>query len=184
MSYSQNVELKLTENLKGSRHCVEQNHMFIRVGSNEFFKTSIEVIPKMLSGEYNAQEAYTAFDGTLRGMTTLEDPLALFLTESYSGFTHSQGGNPAFSFMANTLRGVYGTDVLLATGNSFTGRALAGEYTPKIAGYMVMPNGPRAYQGTLTGKELKKIAQAYERAWRRALCPLTWALCPFPAAFP
>ena len=105
--------------------------MFIRVGSNEFFKTSIEVIPKMLSGEYNAQEAYTAFDGTLRGMTTLEDPLALFLTESYSGFTHSQGGNPAFSFMANTLRGVYGTDVLLATGNSFTGCALAGEYTPQ-----------------------------------------------------
>ena len=99
------MELKLTENLKGSRHCVEQNHMFIRVGSNEFFKTSIEVIPKMLSGEYNAQEAYTAFDGTLRGMTTLEDPLALFLTESYSGFAHSQGGNPAFSFMANTLRG-------------------------------------------------------------------------------
>ena len=178
LSYSQNVELKLTENLKDVRSYVEENRMFIRVASNEFFAASQEVIPKMLSGEYTAQEAYTAFDGALRGMTTLEDPLALFLTESYSGFTHSQGGNPASSLMANTLRGVYGTDVLLATGNSFTGCALAGAYTPKMAGYMVMPNGLRAYRGTLTGKELKKIAHAYVEGVEEGFVPFNLGSLP------
>ena len=178
LSYSQNVALKLTEDLKDVRACVEENRMFIRVASNEFFVASIDVIPKMLSGKLNAQEAYTAFDGSLRGMATLESPLALSLTEGYSNFTHSQGGNQAYSFMAGTLRGVYGTDVLLATGNSFTGCALAGEYTPKMAGYMVMPNGLRAYQGELTGKELKKIAQAYVEGVERGFVPFNLGSLP------
>ena len=178
LSYSQNVELKLTEDLKDVRACVEENRMFIRVASNEFFAASIDVIPKMLSGELNAQEAYTAFDGSLRSTFSQEDPPALSLTDSYSNFTHSQGGNQAYSFMAGTLREIYGTDVLLATGNSFTGCALAGEYTPKMAGYMVMPNGLRAYRGTLTGKELKKIAQAYVEGVERGFVPFNLGSLP------
>ena len=178
LSYSQNVALKLTEDLKDVRKCVEENRMFIRVASNEFFAASIDVIPKMLTGEYSAQEAYTAFDGSLRSTFSQEGPPALSLTEGYSNFTHSQGGNQAYSFMASTLRGVYGTDVLLATGNSFTGCALAGEYTPKMAGYMVMPNGLRAYQGELTGKELKKIAQAYVEGVEKGFVPFNLGSLP------
>ena len=178
LSYSQNVELKLTENLKDVRPYVEENRMFIRVASNEFFNASIEVIPKMLSGEYNAQEAYVAFDGSLRGMATLESPLALFLTEGYSNFTHSEDGNPSYSFMANTLRGIYGTDVLLATSNSFTGCALAGAYTPKMVGYMVMPTGLRAYRGTLTGKDLKAIAKAYVEGVEDGFVPFNLGSLP------
>lgn len=178
LSYSQNVELKLTENLKEVRPYVEENRMFIRVASNEFFNTSMEVIPKMLSGEYNAQQAYVAFDGSLRGMALLESPLALFLTEGYSNFTHSEDGNPSYSFMANTLRGIYGTDVLLATSNSFTGCALAGAYTPKMAGQMVMPNGLRAYRGELTGKELKAIAKAYVQGVEGGFVPFNLGSLP------
>ena len=178
LSYSQNVELKLTEDLKDVRSCVEENRMFIRVASNEFFAASIDVIPKMLTGAYNAQEAYKAFDASLRSTFSQEGPPALSLTEGYSNFTHSQGGNQAYSFMAGTLREIYGTQVLLATANSFTGCALAGEYTPKMAGYMVMPNGLRAYRGTLTGKELKKIAQAYVEGVDRGFVPFNLGSLP------
>ena len=178
LSYSQNVELKLTEELKDVRKCVEENRMFIRVASNEFFAASIDVIPKMLTGAYSAQEAYTAFDGSLRSTFSQESPPALSLTKGYSNFTHSQGGNQAYSFMAGTLREIYGTQVLLATANSFTGCALAGEYTPQMAGYMVMPNGLRAYRGTLTGKELKKIAQAYVEGVDRGFVPFNLGSLP------
>ncbi len=34
--------------------------------------------------------------------------------KSYSNVFHKNGGNASFSVMANTLRGVYGTDVLIA----------------------------------------------------------------------
>ena len=178
LSYSQNVELKLTENMKEVRPYVEENRMYIRVASKEFFNASIEVIPKMLSGALNAQEAFVAFDGSLRGMATLESPLALFMTDGYSNFTHSEDGNPSYSFMANTLRGIYGTDVLLATANSFTGCALAGEYTPKMVGYMVMPNGLRAYRGELTGKELKELAKAYVQGVEGGFIPFNLGSLP------
>ncbi len=178
LSYSQNVELKLTENLKEARPYVEENRMFIRVASNEFFNASMEVIPKMLSWALNAQEAYVAFDGSLRGMATLESPLALTLPDSYSNFTHSEDGNPSYSFMANTLRGIYGTDVLLATSNSFTGCALAGAYTPKMVGYMVMPNGLRAYRGELTGKDLKAMAKAYVQGVEGGFVPFNLGSLP------
>ena len=178
LSYSQNVELKLTENMKEARPYVEENRMFIRVASNEFFNASMEVIPKMLSGALNAQEAYVAFDGSLRGMAMLESPLALFMTDSYCNFTHSEDGNPSYSFMANTLRGIYGTDVLLATSNSFTGCALAGAYTPKMAGYMVMPNGLRAYRGELTGRELKAMAKAYVEGVEDGFVPFNLGSLP------
>ena len=46
----------------------------------------------------------------------------------------ADGGNAAYSVMANTLRGIYGTDVLIATGNSFTGNVLKAGYTEKMAG--------------------------------------------------
>ena len=48
--------------------------------------------------------------------------------------------------MANTLRDIYGTDVLIATGNSFTGNVLKAGYTEKMAGNMIMPNGLSAYK--------------------------------------
>ncbi|WP_461823229.1 hypothetical protein [Blautia stercoris] len=57
------------------------------------------------------------------------------------------GGNEAYSVMANTLRGIYGTDVLIATGNSFTGNVLKADIREKMAGSMIMPNGLLAYKG-------------------------------------
>ena len=51
--------------------------------------------------------------------------------KTYSNRFHTSGGNEAYSVMANTLRGIYGTDVLIATGNSFTGNVLKAGYTEK-----------------------------------------------------
>ena len=53
--------------------------------------------------------------------------------------------------MANTLRGIYGTDVLIATGNSFTGNVLNADYTEKMAASMIMPNSLSAYSASMTG---------------------------------
>ena len=54
--------------------------------------------------------------------------------KGYSNVFHADGGNAAFSVMANTLRGVYDSDVLIAAANSFTGSVLAADYTEKHGG--------------------------------------------------
>ena len=162
LSYSQNVPLRLSGYLKDARDVVEENHMYIRIASNDFFATSKDVVSKMIAGEYTAKQAYQAFNAQLLAEDApADDAVVLTSGKSYSNVFHKNGGNASFSVMANTLRGVYGTDVLLATANSFTGSVLKADYTPKMAASMIMPNSLLAYQRAMTGAELKETVRAF-----------------------
>ena len=179
LSYSQNVPLRLTEYMKDVRDVVEENHMYIRIASNDFFAVSKDVVSKMIAGEYTAKQAYRAFNAQLLAE---EEPAAdetvLTSGKSYSNVFHANGGNAAFSVMANTLRGVYGTDVLLATANSFTGSVLKAEYTKKMADSMIMPNGLMSRQRTMTGAELKETARAYVEGCEGGFVPFNRGSLP------
>ena len=162
LSYSQNVPLRLTEYLKDARDVVEENHMYIRIASNDFFAVSKDVVSKMIAGEYTAKQAYRAFNARfLAEDAPADDEIVLTSGKSYSNVFHKNGGNASFSVMANTLRGVYGTDVLIAAANSFTGSVLKADYTPKMAASMIMPNSLLAYQRAMTGAELKETVRAF-----------------------
>ena len=162
LSYSQNVPLRLTEYMKDVRDVVEENHMYIRIASNDFFAVSKDVVSKMIAGEYTAKQAYRAFNARfLAEDAPADDEIVLTSGKSYSNVFHKNGGNASFSVMANTLRGVYGTDVLIAAANSFTGSVLKADYTPKMAASMIMPNSLLAYQRAMTGAELKETVRAF-----------------------
>ena len=162
LSYSQNVPLRLTEYMKDVRDVVEENHMYIRIASNDFFAISKDVVSKMIAGEYTAKQAYQAFNARLLAEDApADDEIVLTSGKSYSNVFHKNGGNASFSVMANTLRGVYGTDVLIAAANSFTGSVLKADYTQKMAASMIMPNSLLAYQRAMTGAELKETVRAF-----------------------
>ena len=179
LSYSQNVPLRLTEYMKDVRDVVEENHMYIRIASNDFFAVSKDVVSKMIAGEYTAKQAYQAFNAQLLAE---EEPAAdepvLTSGKSYSNVFHANGGNAAFSVMANTLRGVYGTDVLLATANSFTGSVLKADYNQKMAASMIMPNSLMSRQCTMTGAELKELVRAYVEGWEGGFVPFNRGSLP------
>ena len=179
LSYSQNVPLRLTEYMKDVRDVVEENHMYIRIASNDFFAISKDVVSRMIAGEYTAKQAYRAFNAQLLAE---EEPAAdetvLTSEKSYSNVFHANGGNAAFSVMANTLRGVYGTDVLLATANSFTGSVLKADYTPKMVDSMIMPNGLMSRQRTMTGAELKETVRAFVEGCEGGFVPFNRGSLP------
>ena len=58
LSYSQNVPLRFTDALQEVRPVVEENHMYIRIASNDFFSVSQDVVSKMIAGKYSAAQAY------------------------------------------------------------------------------------------------------------------------------
>ena len=179
LSYSQNVPLRLTDYMKDVRDVVEENHMYIRIASNDFFAISKDVVSKMIAGEYTAEQAYQAFNAQLLAE---EEPAAdetvLTSGKSYSNVFHANGGNAAFSVMANTLRGVYGTDVLLATANSFTGSVLKADYTRKMADSMIMPNSLMSRQRTMTGAELKETVRAFVEGCEGGFVPFNRGSLP------
>ena len=179
LSYSQDVPLRLTEYLKDARSVVEENHMYIRIASNDFFAVSKDVVSKMIAGEYTAQQAYRAFNARLLAEETpADDEIVLTSGKGYSNVFHADGGNAAFSVMANTLRGVYGTDVLLATANSFTGSVLQADYNKKMAASMIMPNGLMSRQRTMTGAELKETVRAFVEGWEGGFVPFNRGSLP------
>ena len=179
LSYSQNVPLRLTEYMKDVRDVVEENHMYIRIASNDFFAVSKDVVSKMIAGEYTAQQAYRAFNAQLLAEETpADDEIVLTSGKSCSNVFHANGGSASFSVMANTLRGVYGTDVLLATANSFTGSVLQADYNKKMAASMIMPNGLMSRQRTMTGAELKETVRAFVEGCEGGFVPFNRGSLP------
>ena len=179
LSYSQNVSYHLTDTMKDVRSVVEENHMFIRIASDDFFAISQDVVSKMIAGEYDAGQAYRAFNARL---LTEETPdtgdVVLTSKTAYSNVFHKNGGNASFSVMANTLRGLYGTDVLVAPASSFTGSVLQADYTQTTARAMIMPNGLMSYRRTMTGAELKDTVRAFVEGCEGGFTPFNRGSLP------
>ena len=178
LSYSQDVNMQLTEYLKDVKPVIEENRMYIRIASNDFFSVSKDVVSRMISGEYDAEQAYESFNTQLLAEGSTSENIVLDSQKSYSNRFHSSGGNAAYSVMANTLRGIYGTDVLIATGNSFTGNVLKAGYTEKMAGSMIMPNSLSAYSCKMTGAELKETVRNFVEGYEGGLTPFNRGSLP------
>ena len=178
LSYSQNVPLRFTDALQEVRPVVEENHMYIRIASNDFFSVSQDVVSKMIAGKYSAAQAYKAFDSQLREPRDVSEETVLTVERTYSNTFRPEGGNEAASVMANTLRSIYGTDVLIAEGSSFTGSVLQADYTEKMAGYMIMPNGLLAYQQEMSGAELKETVKAFVEGCEGGFTPFNRGSLP------
>lgn len=161
ITYSKNVNLKMSSYYDNISPLIKQNHMYIRIASIDFFSASKDVVTKMIQKEYDAKQAYEAFDSQLK--QAKEDTAETILTveRDYASKFHTKGGNEAYSVMANSLRGFYGSDVLIAPCNSFTGSVFQADYNEKMVGYMIMPNPLCAWKADMTGAELKKLVKAY-----------------------
>ena len=178
LSYSQDVDTHLTEYLKDVRPVIEENHMYIRIASNDFFSVSQDVVSKMISGKYDAKEAYRSFNAKLLKEKSASEKIVLDSKKAYSNRFHTNGGNEAYSVMAHTLRDIYGTDVLIATGNSFTGSVRKAGYTEKMAGNMIMPNGLSAYKRKMSGAELKKTVRNFVEGYQGGFNPFNRGSLP------
>ena len=178
ITYSRNVDLQLSPYLDNLKPLINQNHLYIRIASNDFFSVSKDVVTKMLQGEYDAGQAYEAFDAQLRQSGDAPGETVLSLDRGYSNIFHKKGGNAAYSAMANTLRGHYGSDVLIAPANSFTGAVLQADYTQKMAGNMIMPNSLEAWQREMTGAEMKETVKAYVEGVEGGFAPFNRGSLP------
>ena len=179
LSYSQNVSYHLTDTMTDVRSVVEESHMYIRIASNDFFAISQDVVSKMITGEYDAAQAYRMFNDRLLAEETPDtDDIVLSSENAYSNVFHKNGGKASFSVMANTLRGLYGTDVLVAAANSFTGSVLRADYTQTTARAMIMPNGLLSYQRTMTGAELKDTLRTFVEGCEGGFTPFNRGSLP------
>ena len=158
ISYKKDVKLELRDELKNLEPYVDSNHLYIRMASNDFFEVSKAVVHKMITGEYDAAQAYTAFDRQLREGQRAVEGDTVTLNNTYLRSFSEDGGSPAVSAIAGTLREMYGADVLVTPAYNLCGPVAAGEYSEKMTGYMVMPNAMvTGICEEMTGKQVKEL---------------------------
>ena|GEM_PF-1147460 len=141
-------------------------------------KKALRVLDTMISGEYDAEQAYQSFNTQLLEKESVSENIVLDSKKTYSNRFHTSGGNEAYSVMANTLRRIYGTDVLIATANSFMGNVLKAGYTEKMAGNMIMPNGLSAYKSKMSGTELKETIKNFVEGYEGGFIPFNHGSLP------
>ena len=95
----------------------------------------------------------------------------LSIGSEYSNIFHSDGGNEAYSVMANSLRQMYVCDVLIAPGFSFTGSVFKGDYTEKMLENMIMSGSLKAWHCNLKGVELIQCLRIYVEGSENGFTP-------------
>ena len=126
---------------------------------------------------YSQNVSYRLTD-TMRDVRPVVEDVVLTSETAHSNVFHKNGGNASFSVMANTLRGLYGTDVLIAPASSFTGSVLQADYTQATARAMIMPNGLMSYRRTMTGAELKDTVRAFVEGCEGGFTPFNRGSLP------
>lgn len=170
-SYKRDNDLQVSPYLNNLNEYVNQDHMYISMDSNEFFTISNDVVFKMIEGEYNATKAYSAFNEQLGQAQNNSNATVLSIGSEYSNIFHSDGGNEAYSVMANSLRQMYVCDVLIAPGFSFTGSVFKGDYTEKMLENMIMSGSLKAWHCNLKGVELIQCLRIYVEGSENGFTP-------------
>lgn len=179
ISYKKDVDLTLREEMKNLEPYVESNHLYIRLASNDFFSASREVVQKMIKGEYNAKQAYAAFDELLRTEVRAEEGETVSIDKSYSRGFSEKGASPAASAIAGTLRQMYGADILVTAAYNLCGPVAVGEYSEKMTGYMLMPNSlVTGICEEMTGSQVKELLRCLTEGDEDVLKPFNLSTLP------
>ena len=150
----------LEKDTKRQKKAMQVLEVMLSEEGQNHFANGEDVVSKMIEGEYDAKQAYEAFDAQLKQPKEDTAKTVLSINRSYSRIFHKKGGNESYSAMANTLRGFYGSDVLIAPAYNFTGSLFKADYTEKMVGNMIMPNSLEAYQCEMDGTKLKEYLKS------------------------
>lgn len=156
ITYSRDVDLEMSSYLDSLKPLIEQNRMYIRIASNDFFAASLDVVQKMINGELDADAAYEEFNRQLEDTTVPETETVLTPDRTYSNVFRNDGGRESSSVMVNSLRECYGSDVAVAPAYSFTETVIKADYSEKLVAGMIMPNALQAFSCEMTGEQLRE----------------------------
>ena len=153
LSYNKEVNITPTPALQYVQDCISSNHLYMRLASTEVFAVSQDVGHKMMTGEYDAQAAYDAFD---KQITHFKDPEAvdvMFTQETAYSNDFTDHGSAAASSLMNTIRTSMEADIAIGYSPVATTSIYAGDYTLQQAKWVLTARNS-IYQGEYTGEEV------------------------------
>ncbi|MDO5546649.1 MAG: hypothetical protein Q4F81_12685 [Eubacteriales bacterium] len=181
LSYNKNVQTELGSALSLVEDCVNQNHLYMRLASTEFFSVSADVVRKMIRGEYGAQEAYADFDAKLTAPPDPGDTRVITTQKTAYEYAMGEHGSPAASAVINTAREQFGADVAIGYSSVVAAPVFAGDYTEQQLHWLTA-NRLRIRYGSFTGGELIELMQWLVNVKEDGSNPIRGGLMPVTSA--
>ena len=158
LSYNKNVNIQISSVFSQVKDCIDSNHLYMRLASTEMFAVSRDVVQRMIQGEYDAKEAYEAFDAQLIAGRETPAPQVVTTQKTAYAYLDGRGGSPAASAVLGTLRRAQGCEVAVGYAGMVSAPVFAGDYTAQQLSWLL---SGRAFArcGTLTGEELRALME-------------------------
>ena len=156
LSYNKEVSIAPAPSLQYVEDCIDSNHLYVRLASTEMFAISQDVAHKMMSGEYDAQGAYEAFNAQITNYVNPEAEEVLFTQEKAYSNDFGVHGTAAGSSLMNTLRAANDDQIAISYASVVSSPIFAGDYTmQQIKWIMTYKND--VYRSEYTGAEIRRI---------------------------
>ena len=156
LSYNKEVNITASPSMEHVRDIIESNHLYMRLASTEVFAVSQDVGHRMMTGEYDPNAAYTAFN---KQITDYKDPEAaevMFTQETAYSNDFTEHGSQAASSLINTIRESMGAQIAIGYSPVASTSIYAGDYTLQQAKW-VLTSRNSVYQGEYTGEEVRRF---------------------------
>ena len=156
LSYNKEVSIAPAPSLQYVEDCIDSNHLYVRLASTEMFAISQDVAHKMMTGEYDAQGAYEAFNAQITNYVNPEADEVLFTQEKAYSNDFGVHGTAAGSSLMNTLRAANDDQIAISYASVVSSPIFAGDYTmQQIKWIMTYKND--VYRSEYTGTEIRRI---------------------------
>ena len=156
LSYNKEVKIESSDALKYVQDCIDSNHLYMRLASTEVFAISQDVGHKMMTGEYDAKEAYEDFNAQITNYTNPEAEKVLITQKTAYSNDFGEHGSPAASSLMNTLRAANEDQIAIGYASVASSPVFVGDYTmQQVKWIMTFRNA--LYRGEYTGEEVRRI---------------------------
>ena len=158
LSYNKNVDIEINDVFSQVMDCINSNRLYMRLASAEMFAISQKVVQNMITGTYDAKEAYQDFHAQLIAAGDDETPDVVTGQKTAYDYAFGKNGSPAASAVVNTLQSQYGSDIAIGYSSVVTAPVFEGDYTEQQLNWLVA-NREAMRSGQLTGVEVKNLME-------------------------
>lgn len=159
ISYTTDVTVEANDLLSNLSSYIDNNQVFVRLANNGAFAASQKAVQGMITGEYDAKEAYQVFDETLREQA--EEIVYDYHVDTEYSYEFQEGkGSESVSAILNSARLVWGTDFAVTFAPCYSNSIYEGDASSSQIAYYLSSNPPADYYMELTGAEIKALVAA------------------------
>ncbi len=156
LSYNKEVKIDVSDSLQYVQDCINSNHLYMRLASTEVFAISQDVGHKMMTGEYDAKQAYDAFNAQITDYKNPEAEEVIITQKTAYSNDFGVHGSEAASSLMNTLRAGGDDQIAIGYASVASSSIYEGDYTmQQVKWIMTFRNA--LYRGEYTGAEVRRI---------------------------